>query len=200
MKRLFLLLQVLLVTACVSAPVTDPVELPAGDWRLDQNHASVHWQARHFGLAWYTARFDELDASLSFDPLAPEEARLTAIIEASSVSTGNPEFDERLRGPNWFAADTSPQILFEAQGITVTGDTTGYADGNLTIRGVTRPVRMDIVFYGGNFNFLENRDVIGFGADMIVSRSEFGVGQLIPAAIAGDEVRIRIEAEFLREE
>ncbi|WP_421792368.1 YceI family protein [Hyphobacterium sp.] len=189
-----------MITACVSAPVTDPVALPAGDWRLDRNHASVHWQARHFGLAWYTARFDELDASLTFDPLAPEAARLTAIIAADSISTGNEDFDERLRGPGWFAADTSPQILFEAHGIAVTGENAGYADGNLTIRGVTQPVRMDIVFYGGNFNFLENRDVIGFGADMVVSRSEFGIGQLVPAGIAGDEVRIRIEAEFLREE
>ena len=59
---------------------------------------------------------------------------------------------------------------------------------------------MEIVFYGGNFNFLENRDVLGFGADMIVSRRDFGIGPLIPSTIAGDEVRIRIEAEFLREE
>lgn len=199
-KKLLPIFLTLIAAACVSAPVTDPVELPAGEWRLDQNHASVHWQARHFGLAWYTARFDTIDASLTFDPRSPESAQLNAIIETASISTGNSEFDERLRGPNWFAANRNPQIIFRADSITVTGDASGFADGELTIRGVTRPARMNIDFYGGNFNFLENRDVIGFGADMVVSRSEFGIGQLIPSAIAGDEVRIRIEAEFLREE
>ncbi|WP_420431439.1 YceI family protein [Hyphobacterium sp.] len=197
--RYFLLSLLMLLTACVSAPTQDPRELPSGDWRIDPLHASVTWRSRHFGLAWYTARFDDIDASLTFDPLRPEATQLTAIIEAASVSTGNTVFDETLRGENWFSAARHPQIVFEATQIVTTGESTGHAEGFLTIRGVTRPVRMEIVFYGGNFNFLENRDVIGFGADMVLSRSEFGIGQLIPSAIASDEVRIRIEAEFLQE-
>lgn len=198
MRYLPLLLLVLL-TACVSAPTQDPRELPAGEWRIDPLHASVTWRSRHFGLAWYTARFDDIDASLTFDPLRPEATQLTAIIETASVSTGNNQFDETLRGGNWFSAERHPQIVFEATDIATTGENTGLAEGFLTIRGVTRPARMEIVFYGGNFNFLENRDVIGFGADMVLSRNEFGIGQLVPSAIASDEVRIRIEAEFLRE-
>ncbi|WP_421785916.1 YceI family protein [Hyphobacterium sp.] len=173
--------------------------LPSGEWRLDPLHTSVTWRSRHFGLAWYTARFDTIDASLTFDPERPMETRLNAIIEASSVSTGNREFDATLRGRNWFSAERHPQIIFEATDIRTTGELTGVAEGLLTIRGETRPVTMDIEFYGGNFNFLENRDAIGFGADMLVSRSDFGIGPLIPSAIASDEVRIRIEAEFLRE-
>jgi polyisoprenoid-binding protein YceI len=187
------------LTACVTAPTQDPRELPAGEWRLDPLHASVTWRSRHFGLSWYTARFDTLDASLTFDPARPADTQLTAIIDAASVSTGNEGFDETLRGGNWFSAGRHPQIVYETTDIVVTGETTGYADGQLTIRGVTQPVRMEIEFYGGNFNFLENRDVIGFGADMVVDRNDFGIGQLVPSAIASDEVRIRIEAEFLRE-
>ncbi|PIW29542.1 MAG: polyisoprenoid-binding protein [Rhodobacterales bacterium CG15_BIG_FIL_POST_REV_8_21_14_020_59_13] len=185
---------------CVSAPTQDPADLPSGNWQLDTEHASAHWRSRHFGLAWFTARFDSIDASLDFDPSEPEGAQLTAIIDAGSVSTGNAAFDETLRGPNWFSAERHPQIIFRSSSIAVTGEDTGVAEGELTIRGIAHPARMDIVFYGGNFNFLENRDVIGFGADMVVSRSDYGIGPLIPATIAGDEVRIRIEAEFLRDE
>ncbi len=200
MKYILPVLMLVLLGGCVSAPVQDPAELPSGSWQLDTDHASVHWRSRHFGLAWYTARFDRIEASLEFDPAAPGQADMTAIIEAGSVSTGNPAFDETLRGPNWFSAERHPQIIFRSSSIAITGEETGVAEGELTIRGITHPARMDIVFYGGNFNFLENRDVIGFGADMVVARSDYGIGPFIPSAIAGDEVRIRIEAEFLRRE
>ncbi len=200
MRFLLPVLILSMVTACVSAPTRDPAELPSGTWQLDTDHASVHWRSRHFGLAWYTARFDRIDASLTFDPAEPGQASMTAIIDAGSVSTGNETFDDTLRGPNWFSAERHPQILLQSSYIEVTGEETGIVEGELTIRGVTRPARMDITFYGGNFNFLENRDVIGFGADMVVARGDYGIGPFIPAAIAGDEIRIRIEAEFLREE
>ena len=200
MRLILPVLLMALLNGCVSAPTQNPAELPAGSWQLDTDHASVHWRSRHFGLSWYTARFDRIDASLDFDPAEPGSAQMTAIIEAGSVSTGNDAFDETLRGPNWFSAERHPQIVFRSSNIEVTGGETGIAEGELTIRGITHPARMDIVFYGGNFNFLENRDVIGFGADMVIARSDYGIGPFIPAAIAGDEVRIRIEAEFLREE
>jgi len=200
MRFILPFLILVLVGGCVSAPTRDPSELPSGNWRLDTNHASVLWRSRHFGLSWFTARFERVEASLNFDPAEPDAGQLTAIIDAGSVSTGNPAFDEQLRGANWFSTERHPQIVFNSSRITITGDETGVAEGGLTIRGITRPARMDIVFYGGNFNFLENRDVIGFGADMLVSRSDYGIGPFIPAAIAGDEVQIRIEAEFLREE
>lgn len=197
MRFVLPVLMLAFVSGCVSAPTRDPAELPSGSWLLDTDHASVHWRSRHFGLSWYTARFDSIDASLEFDPSEPGAAQLIAIIDAGSVSTGNAAFDATLRGPNWFSAERHPQIIFRSSNIEVIGEDTGIAEGELTIRGVTHPARMDIVFYGGNFNFLENRDVIGFGADMVVARSDYGIGPFIPAAIAGDEVRIRIEAEFL---
>jgi len=198
--RWLLALAILFLSGCVSAPTRDPVELPAGNWQLDPLHSSVIWRSRHFGLAWYTARFDTMSASLTFDPENPEAAQLTAIIDASSVSTGNPSFDEQLRGPNWFSAERHPQIIFESTSIELGEDGAGQAIGEMTIRGTTQPAVLDIRFYGGTYNFLENTDMIGFGADAILSRREFGIGGFIPAAIAGDEVRIRIEAEFLLEE
>lgn len=187
----------LMLTACVSAPSVDPERLPAGAWALDAEHASAVWRVRHLGLSWYTARFDTLDASLSFDPASPEAAQLTASIEAASVSTGDPDFDETLRGAAWFDAERHPQIIFRSTRIEVTGETTGRVHGELTLKGVTRPAVLETEFYGGVFNLLEGRRAMGFGADLIIDRNDFGVGQL-PAGFIGDEVRVRIEAEFLR--
>ena len=69
--------------------------------------------------------------------------------------------------------------------------------GQLQLKGVTRPVVLETLFYGGVFNPLEGRQALGFSASATIDRTEFGVGRL-PGNLIGDTVRIQIEAEFLR--
>lgn len=183
--------------ACVSAPVRDPERLPSGQWTLDPAHASAHWQVQHMGLSWYTGRFDDIEARLDFDPSHPEDAQLTAIITARSISTGDPDFDDSLCGGGWFDCDAHPQIIFTSERIEVTGEDTGLVYGQLQLKGVTRPVVLETQFYGGVFNPLEARQALGFNANTTIDRTEFGVGRL-PGNLIGDTVRIHIEAEFLR--
>lgn len=198
MTRLIALLPAVLLLSACATPTTDPTQLPSGQWTLDPAHASAIWSVRHIGLSWYSGRFDRISASLDFDPENPEAAQLTAIIEAASISTGDPDFDEDLRGGGWFDADDHPQIVFVSQRIETTGPETGRAHGQLTLKGRTVQAVLEIDFYGGVFNVFEGRDALGFGADLVVDRSEFGIGGL-PENLLGHEVRIRIEAEFLRE-
>ncbi len=185
------------LSACATSPSTDPAALPSGEWRLDQAHASAVWRVRHLGLSWYAGRFDEMDASLSFDPQAPEDAQLTAIVQAASISTGDPDFDATLRGPGWLDAEAHPEIVFRSTRIERTGDTTGRIHGELSLKGQTRTAVMETEFYGGVFNPLELRQAIGFGADLVIDRTQFGVSGL-GSRFTGEEVRLRIEAEFLR--
>ncbi|MEQ8406578.1 MAG: YceI family protein [Oceanicaulis sp.] len=199
MLRTLLLPLGLALSACVSAPSTDPQDLPAGAWTLDPGHTSVTWRVRHLGLSWYTARFDTARASLEFDPAEPEAAQLTAVIDAASISTGDPEFDDTLRGAGWFDAERHPEIVFRSTRIEITGEDTGRIHGALTLKGVTGEAVLETEFYGGLFNPLEGRRALGFGADMTIDRTRFGVGGL-PGNFIGDEVRLRIEAEFLKAE
>lgn len=194
----FAAISVLALTACVSPATTDPAELPSGEWTLDPAHASVTWQVRHLGLSWYTARFDRAQASLSFDPAAPQGAQLTAIIDATSISTGDPDFDQTLQGGGWFDAARHPEIVFRSERIEVTGETTGRIFGTLSLKGVEAPAVLETEFYGGTFNPLEGAQALGFGADLTIDRTQFDVGNL-PGNFIGDEVRVRIEAEFLRD-
>jgi len=192
------LLAVLLLASCIGAPVTDPTALPAGEWQLDARHSSVTWGARHFGLAWVRGRFDRVEASLTFDPEFPERAQLVAIVDAQSISTGLDGFDETLRGGAWLATENNPQIVFRSSRVDVTGERTGQVTGMLTLRGIARETVMDVEFYGSNLSLLEGRRALGFGGDMVIDRSDFGVG-ILPSTIAGNEVRIHIEAEFLKD-
>lgn len=189
---------VAMLAGCIGAPVTAPQDLPSGEWRLDPRHSSVTWGARHFGLSWVTGRFDTADATLDFDPEYPERAMLTAIVNASSVSSGHNGFDATLRGGAWLAVESNPQIVFRSTAIEVTSETRGRVTGDLTLRGVTQETQMDVEFYGGNFNLLEGRQALGFSGDITINRSDFGVGNL-PVTIVGDEVRIHVEAEFLKD-
>lgn len=185
---------VLSLSACAT-PTTDPLRLPAGSWTLDTGHTSVIWRVRHMGLSWYTGRFDAIEASLDFDPANPEAAQLSAVIAVDSISTGDPDFDREL-AQDWFNAGSHPQISFVSERIELTGATTGRAHGQLSLNGVTEPTSLEIEFYGGLFNLLEGRQAVGFGADLVIDRTAFNIGNL-PQTILGREVRIRIEAEFL---
>lgn len=194
--RLVLAAITLLLASCVSAPVTDPARLPAGAWELDGEHTSVIWQVRHLGLSWYTARFDGVRASLEFDPVRPEDAELTAIVDAASVSTGDPDFDDILRGSGWLDAADHPEIVFVSERIVVTSEVTGEVHGLLTLKGVTRPVIMETEFYGGVFNPLVRRNMLGFRGYFEIDRTQFDIGRL-PGNFIGDTVRLSIEAEFI---
>ena len=198
MTRVLSLLIALALSACVSPATTDPAELPSGEWALDPGHTSVTWRVRHLGLSWYTARFNAAEASLRFDPASPGDAQLTAVVDAASVSTGDPDFDETLRGSGWLDAERHPEIVFRSTRIELTGETTGRIHGALTLKGVTADAVLETEFYGGTFNPLEGAQALGFGADLVIDRTEFGIGNL-PGNFIGDEVRLRIEAEFLRE-
>ncbi|WP_417486478.1 YceI family protein [Maricaulis sp.] len=197
LPRLLTPMACLFLAACLT-PTTDPQRLPAGQWSLDPAHASITWQVRHMGLSWYTGRFDEFDATLDFDPAVPGMARMTAIIDAASISTGDPDFDAVL-ATDWLNADRQPQIVFRTTQINVTGEATGQVTGELTLNGVTNPVTLDVTFNGGLSNWLEGRPAMGFSADGTLDRNAFNVGNL-PHSIVGPTVRILIEAEFLRKD
>ena len=188
---------VLALTACVSPPTTDPAALDAGNWALDPAHARVSWQVRHLGLSWYTARFDTADASLELDPEHPENAKLTAIVQSTSVSTGDAAFDETLRSSAWLDAERHPQIVFRATSVEPSSATTARVHGELTLKGVTRDAVMETEFYGSTHNPLEGRQVIGFSGEISAEFEDFGVGAFPATNFIGQTVIVEIEAEFL---
>lgn len=188
-----------LLAACATPSTTDPAELSGGEWRLDAAHTSVVWQVRHMDLSWYTARFDEAEARLDFAPANPAEAQLTAIVQAESVSTGDPDFDEQLRGSAWLDASNHPEIVFRSTRIEVTGETTGRVHGEITLKGQTHDAVMETEFYGGTTNPLEGTQVVGFHGQIETEYGQYGVGSFPATNFIGGTVRLRIEAEFLHE-
>lgn len=177
------------------------VDLPAGAYRLDPRHASVLFRIRHLDLSWFTARFDLRDGTLELDPTDPSRSRLNASVDATSVDTGllNPQgeraFDRSIGRA--IGAETTPTITFASTAIERTGEHSARVTGDLTMNGQTHPATLDVTFGGGRTDPLRgNAVVLGFSAQGIIRRSQWGVTQW--SAFAGDEVQIVIEAELTK--
>lgn len=189
-----------LLAGCAAAGVLthnvdiDPLDAPAGAYSLSTRHADLLFDVSHFGYSRYFARFDDFDASLTFDPADPARSQVSVTIAAASVSTGDAEIDALLVDRAFFDAANYPAITFESTAITVTGPTSGQVAGDLTIHGVTKSITLDVQFNGGAPNPLEPFYVLGFSASGSFSRSAFGLARWLPAI--GDDVAITIEAEF----
>jgi polyisoprenoid-binding protein YceI len=171
-------------------------ELPAGSYRLDPEHAALLLKIDHLGFSQLVGRFDDFDAILDFDPAHPDAAKLVATIDPASIDFDLPEFEEQLRGPDWFDVARFPEARFESRAIEITGGGAGRITGDLTLHGVTRPVTLEVTFNGAGDSLVTGRYTLGFAASGTLSRSAFGLGAYAPAV--GDEVSLEIHAEFQR--
>jgi polyisoprenoid-binding protein YceI len=174
-----------------------PVDLPAGAYRLDPRHASVHFRIRHEDLAWFTARFDAKDATLTLDPADPSRSRLEASVDPASVSTGLVNDADRSFDRAIARALGGQPIRFSSTAIQRTGEHRARVTGNLTMNGQTHPAALEVTFDGAMTDPLRGGAVVlGFSAHGVINRVDWGVTEW--QAFTGDEVQIVIEAELVR--
>lgn len=164
----------------------------SGNYVTEPTHTSLTWRIGHMGLSQYTARFDKVEATLNFDAANNEKSSVSATIDPLSVSTGLPNFNKEI-GEEFFESKT---ITFKSTKLEKTGATTGKMTGDLTFRGITKPVTLDVTFNGGIMHPFAKTQAIGFSAHGFIKRSEFGLDKFIP--MVTDEVEIFIETEFLK--
>ncbi|RKP48398.1 polyisoprenoid-binding protein [Trinickia fusca] len=181
------------VTHTVSA---NEAAVPVGHYTLDPHHWSVTFNVEHLKYTRLDMRFDRAHATLDWQPGGLDASAVDATIDAGSVDTNDVLLDKIVKGPDLFDAATNPTIRFVGTQFARTGPAQGKLEGNLTIRGTTRPVTLDVTFNGYGANPLTKEDTLGFSAQGHFSRAQFGLATWFPAV--GDEVRVRIEAEFVR--
>jgi len=185
--------------AQMAAPevIKDTSKLPGGIYKIDPRHTSVTWQVMHMGVSHYTARFDTVSGELNFNPADPVKSTVKISIPASSVNTGLPDFDKEIAGPKWLGGDKTPNITFDSTNVEKSGADTGKVTGNLTLNGVTKPVTLDVKFYGGILHPMGKGHDLGFSATTTFKRSDFGITEYIP--MIGDDIKVSVETEFLNE-
>ena len=168
----------------------------AGTWSLDPAHTEIGFIVRHMMVSKVRGRFEKYNATIVSAP-NPTESYVEVEVDLSSITTGNDQRDAHLRSSDFFDVETSPAMTFRSSAIRPDGEDF-LVDGDLSIRGVTRPITLKVEVggfgpdaYGGIRS--------GFSATAEINRRDFGVNW--NAAIEGggvvvsDKVTITIEAE-----
>ena len=174
----------------------DPVKVSSGTYKLDPEHWSLLFDVDHFGFSRFVSRFDRMEATLDVDAAAPEKSRVHVIVKAGSINTNVPVLDKSLAGAEMFDAARYPDIVFESTSLTRTGASTGKLTGRLTLRKQPHPVTLNVVFRGGAANPMTGKETLGFSAEGVLDRSQWGLSAWWPAV--GNDVHIAIQAEFIK--
>jgi len=117
-------------------------------WRLDRSHSQVEFTVTHMLISEVTGRFSDFDVSMTSDGPDLSGGSIEAVIRTASINTDNESRDNDLRGESFFNTDSFPTATFNSTKIEKAGENKFRATGDLTIRGITKPVVMDISFLG----------------------------------------------------
>jgi polyisoprenoid-binding protein YceI len=168
-------------------------------WKFDPMHTQVEFSAKHLGMMTVRGHFAEVTASGHIDPEHPERSLFEATINTSSIRTHNEQRDKDLRSSMFLEIDKYPTMTFKSTAAQHLGGDRYKVTGDLTIKGITRPVTLNVVRYG-EFNDPQMGHRIGYAAQTQINRKEFGMrfdAMLDGKFIVSDEIQINIEGEIL---
>jgi polyisoprenoid-binding protein YceI len=165
----------------------------AADYVLDKGHATMVFTVDHAGFSKTTGVFRNFDAKLSIDTVRPDAAQLSVTVQTNSIDTFNTARDNDLKSANWFDAAHFPTMTFLATRIVRRGDIGADVTGDLTLKGVSRPVTLTVVLNRQGDN-AAGRPSLGFTATGRIKRSDYGMTRM--AGMVGDEIALTVNAEF----
>jgi polyisoprenoid-binding protein YceI len=172
-----------------------------GTWEVDPSHASFEFVARHL-MAKVRGKFSGVSGVATVAE-RPEDSTLEVEIDASTIDTGDQTRDGHLRSNDFFGTEEHPTITFRSTGVRPSaGETEWKVDGDLTIRGVTRPITVDVEFLGGAIDPWGNQRIGFSGAVPEVNREDWGLTWNAALETGGwllsKSVRLEIEAELVK--
>jgi len=180
---------------------TAATEIPgyvAGTWAIDPVHSEVGFTVRHMMVSKVRGKFEKVEGTFVTGP-DPLQSRVTATIDANSITTSQADRDNHLRSGDFLEIEKYPNLTFESTGVRQDGDEY-LLDGNLTIKGVTRPITLKLEINGfGPDAYGGTR--AGFSAKGEINRSDFGVSfnGAIPGTnngvVVSEKVNIDLEIE-----
>ena len=150
----------------------------------------------HFGYSTQLSRFDKNSGKVVFDKAA-RTGSVDIVIDARSVDTGYATFDEHIQGEDFLDTARYPTAHFKSTKVVFEGDKPVKVEGNLTLKGVTKPVTLTVTSFQAMPHPMLKKDAIGANAWTVVKRSEFNAGKYAP--YVGDEVRIDVAIEAIQE-
>lgn len=167
-----------------------------GTWVIDPTHTEVGFSVRHLAISKVRGKFESFSGTF-VTAENPLDSSVHASVEVASINTNQADRDGHLRTGDFFAAEEFPEFTFASTGVRENGD--GFlVDGNLTLRGVTKPVTFDFEFGGFGADAYGNYKA-GFSAKTVVKRNDFGIAWNAPletgGVLLGNDVTITLEVQ-----
>jgi len=173
---------------------SDITKAVSGTYIGDPTHTYVGLTYMHQGYARATLRVDNVAIKLDLDAAAPETATLRVDMKAENISTGTEKFDQHLMSADFFDSAAYPDMTYTSTSMNMKTPSSGTVTGDLTMKGVTKPVTLDVSLNKIGQNFRSKADMIGISATGEINRSDWGLGKYSPTV--GDAVTLVIEAEM----
>ena len=182
-----------------TSQATGTTQLSAGTWDLDPVHSSIGFSVRHLMVSKVRGTFTNFSGAI----VVAEDGTpsVTAEIDVDSVNTNNEQRDGHIKSADFFEVDKYPTATFRSTGVRANGE--NYVlDGEFTLKGVTKPVSLDLEFNGVNPG-MGRGEVAGFGASVVLNRKDFGIDIDMPletgGAVVGDKITITLDIEALKQ-
>lgn len=167
-------------------------------WTSDPAHSEVDFSISHLTISHVHGRFGHVTATVTYDAGDITKSSVTATIDVTGVDTGEEARNKHLKTDSFFDVEKFPTATFTSTAITKTADGLSIA-GNLTLHGVTKPVILTAEGPTGPIAGMDHKQHSGFSATTTVSRSAFGIGNSFPSAAIGDEVKLNIELDVVKQ-
>ena len=171
--------------SAVAAPVT---------YGVDGTHTFPRFSYSHFGYSTQLSSFSKTTGKVVFDAEA-KKGSVDIVIDTKSVSTGFADFNEHIQGEDFLDTTKVPQATFKSTKVVFEGDKPQSIEGQLTIKGVTKPVTLTVTSFQAMPHPMLKKPAIGANAFTVIKRSEFNAGKYAP--YVGDDVRIDIAIEAM---
>jgi polyisoprenoid-binding protein YceI len=168
--------------------------IPAGTYKIDDWHSQLGFAVRHLGISTVRGLFDKYEGTLVVgQDLASTSVSISA--EMASANTGNPGRDQHLQGEDFFDSTNHPKMTFQSTGIVANGDSAYALTGDLSIRGITKPITLNVSFNGTDVFPMDQSTHVGFGATGTIKRTDYGVSYGVP--LVSENVDLHLDLQFV---
>ncbi len=172
--------------------------LPTGTWKIDPIHSSVEFQVKHLGIATVKGQFTDFEGTLE---VTPDGLNAYGTVDVASVNTREPQRDTHLRSPDFFDVENHPQITFKSTAVRPLDDDEFEVEGDFTIRGITKPLKLVGVLEGTETD-PQGNERVGLSATAAINRSDYGMTFNMPLGsgnvVVGEKVKILIDISAVK--
>ena len=186
LKKLAIGLSLLVISGLVSAESIN--------YKIDPTHTATVFTWNHLGFSTPSANFSDIQGTIHVDNDQPAQSSVSVTIPVKSINTNVAVLDTKLQGSDWFNVAIYPNITFQSTKVETTDKKNFKISGNLTVKGITKPVVLDAVLNNQAQHPMLKVPAIGFNASTTIKRSDFDIAAFVPAVSDAIDIQITTEA------